>query len=306
MSTTTDRPASLRVLIIVSPDASDQFFANRLAQRLNVVGVVVESQQSPRDRTPRWKKALRLLVRPRELYERATDLIARQWRRRFARHARPEYAPDFGELGERLHVPEKLPVLRTSGRNRINEPEYVDWIRERRPDVIAVCGASILREGILSVPPRGVLNLHGGLSQRYRGLFTTDWAIYNREPEWVGCTVHYVAPGIDDGDIVYQGRPELTSDDHPNSAYAKVVRLGVDMMERAIRDIEAGTGRRTRLTESGALYLHRDFTPQAKAATWRRCRAAMADYLAHRLDRDAAVRRAMINEFERSGEQAES
>jgi len=36
-----------------------------------------------------------------------------------------------------------------------------------------------------------------------------------------------VAPGIDDGDIVYQGRPQIAAGDTPNMLYVKVVKLGV-------------------------------------------------------------------------------
>ncbi|MCZ6593928.1 MAG: formyl transferase [Bacteroidetes bacterium] len=112
-------------------------------------------------------------------------------------------------------------MVYTEGKNAINNIEYVKEIRNLKPDLITVCGCSILRDGILSIPPQGVINLHSGLSQVYRGTWTTLWAIYNKEPEYVGATVHYVSAGIDDGDIFYQGRPEIQEGDNPETLYTK-------------------------------------------------------------------------------------
>ena len=47
-----------------------------------------------------------------------------------------------------------------------------------------------------------MVNLHGGLSPEYRGADCTFWALYNGEPENVGCTLHYINEGIDTGDLI--------------------------------------------------------------------------------------------------------
>ncbi len=76
---------------------------------------------------------------------------------------------------------------------------------------------------MLKVPRLGSLNLHGGLSQRYRGLNTTDWEVDNGEPEYVGATVHFVSPGIDDGDVVStRGGPPSSGPIPANDLYVKV------------------------------------------------------------------------------------
>lgn len=46
----------MRVLVVVSPDKSDVFFANQLMKFLNVVGVVVENQTPERDRSSLIKR----------------------------------------------------------------------------------------------------------------------------------------------------------------------------------------------------------------------------------------------------------
>ena len=176
----------MRVAAIVTHDPSDLYFANQLAKRYNLVGIIVESQLLPLDQTPKWIKALRLAGNPGQLATKTCEFLAGKLRERFAVYLRPENAADFGEEGRALYVGNDVNVLTTKGAKRINDQEYVDWLKNMNPDVVAVCGASMMKAPIMSVPRLGMLNLHGGLSQNYRGLFTTDWAFYNEEPEYIG------------------------------------------------------------------------------------------------------------------------
>ncbi|EDM49010.1 formyl transferase [Marinobacter algicola] len=288
----------MRTLVIVSPDKSDIYFANQLANALNVVGIVVENQTPDKDRSSLATKAIKYLSTPGQFFRKVLEVMDRRFIEPRQPYNDPANSLDFGEEGRVLVVKKGVEILRTQGVNAINSPEYQSWIRDRRPDVIAVCGASILRADLLAIPEYGVLNLHGGLSQFYRGLFTTDWAIHNREPECVGATVHFVSEGVDDGDVVYQGRPRIEVGDHPNSLYEKVVRLGVQMMVRAISDIEQSRCVRSRLESKGDLYLHNMFHVAAKRTTWRQIETgAITDYLANQIERDQRVRGALINEF---------
>lgn len=287
----------MRTLVIVSQDKSDIFFANQLAKALDVVGIVVENQIPARDRSSLFQKSVKYLSTPGLFLRKVMEVLDRKFIERYQDYNIPENALDFGEEGQALTVGEGVNVMYTQGVNAINRPEYRSWIQGLKPDVIAVCGASILRTELLSIPTHGVLNLHGGLSQFYRGLFTTDWAIHNGMPEYVGATVHFVSEGVDDGDVVYQGRPEITTDDNPNSLYEKVVRLGVQMMIRAITDIEHSRCQRTSLESKGRLYLHDMFDVSAKRATWRQVRkGVIVDYLSDKNTRDQFVKESLIND----------
>jgi methionyl-tRNA formyltransferase len=289
--------AGLRVVVAVSRDRSDLYFANELMRRLGAVGVLVENQMPEPDRRSTWSKLFRLAARPDVLFRRIRDSLSSRWINRFAEYNRPENLTDFGPYGLAIDPVPGCEVVHTLGVNAINSPEYVDWLRRMAPDVVVVCGTSLMRREFLAVPRLGVLNLHGGLAQRYRGLNTTDWAVHNREPEYVGCTVHFVAPGIDDGEVVFQGRPVIEAHDTPNTLYVKVVKLGVELMQQAVRDLQAGSIRKSTLLQRGDLYLHKHFTAKVRARTWRRCReGAVREYLEDRERRDKVVDALIINE----------
>lgn len=276
----------LRIVVLVSGDPSDIYFANQVSRQLPVVGILVE-EASPGAGTARLRKAFGYCLCPWRIPAKLRD------DRIVADHMRRTSEIDrtgFGDDAFRLNPPSGVPVLRVAGKGALNAPEQVEALRRLSPDVIVVCGTSILKAPMLAVPPLGVLNLHGGLAQRYRGVWTTLWAVVNREPEYVGATVHFVSPGIDDGDIVLQGRPEISADDNPESLYVKVVKLGVAMMVRAVRQLQAGSLQRHPLPEKGRLYLSRMVTPEVLRQAWSNTEAGVVvDYLRQRDVRDAAV-----------------
>jgi len=287
--------SKLKIVVLVSSDPSDIYFANQLTQRMNVTAVFVEKQYGGSKPLLRFLKGLRLLAHPLLLCKKISD--DRIVREHFRKTAKVDKTY-FGDAGLRIQPHTGQTVVYTEGKKTINEPVYVNAIQEIRPDVIVVCGTSILRDKIISIPPKGVLNLHGGLAQKYRGTCTTLWALFNGEPEYIGATVHYVAPGIDDGDILYQGRPEISITDDPETLYVKVVKLGIEMMIRAIEDIENERVRSCVLTEKGTLYLNRMITPKVLQRVWQNIDAGMLDdYLKNRAVRDEKVHSIMQNVF---------
>ncbi len=256
---------SLRVAVLVSTDPSDIYFANVLAGALNVVGIVVESRAAVSvGLAKRIGKLAGYILRPLELKRRVNQRLIMK---RHAEKVERIVEEGFGQKGREIITDKRIGKIEVTD---ISSPETVDFLKEVRPDVIAVCGTSILRGPVLNLAPHGVLNLHGGLSQYYRGLWTTLWAVYNEEPWYVGCTVHYVSSGIDDGDIIYQGRPEIEEHDNHETLYVKVVKLGTRLMIRAIEDIESGTARSFPLEKKGRLYTQKMVTPEIIDSTWKK------------------------------------
>jgi len=57
----------MRIVLIVSPDRSDIYFANQLLKNLNVVGVFVEQQQENRQIGHYIRKLLKYMFAPWEI-----------------------------------------------------------------------------------------------------------------------------------------------------------------------------------------------------------------------------------------------
>ena len=52
----------------------------------------------------------------------------------------------------------------------------------------------------------GLINIHRGIIEKYRGLDSEYWAIYHRDYKNIGITIHKVDKGLDTGKILIQRR----------------------------------------------------------------------------------------------------
>jgi methionyl-tRNA formyltransferase len=92
-----------------------------------------------------------------------------------------------------------LPLLRPG---RLRDPEAVEAIADLRPEVgILADYGRIVPPAVLTVPPRGILNLHPSLLPRWRGASPIQATIAAGDPE-AGLTIIAMDSGIDTGPIV--------------------------------------------------------------------------------------------------------
>jgi methionyl-tRNA formyltransferase len=103
-----------------------------------------------------------------------------------------------------------------------------------------VFGTSLIRGELLKEGRLGIVNLHGGLSPEYRGADCTFWALYNREPEKVGCTLHWIDAGIDTGRLIAHVSPEIQPDDDELSLFWRAVKTSADVYAEFLTRAAAG------------------------------------------------------------------
>lgn len=263
--------SSLSLMILCGRSPRHLYVANRLCESARPVAIVQETGLQ-------WsaKKIVRTLRRG-GLWRKVSRLL--RDRRRFAGGAEARFF--FGTEPPRLARPELLLEV-----SNINHPDVVALEGRLQPDVIAVFGTSLIRGPLLSSGRLGIFNLHGGLSPRYRGADCTFWALFNGEPDQVGCTLHRIDNGIDTGTLIAHICPEVDEGDGELTLFWRGVRDGAEvyaeMLERLARGERIGEPQR----EWGRLY-------QVKDRTWRAERqlaARMRDGLLRGLHLPARVR----------------
>jgi methionyl-tRNA formyltransferase len=148
----------------------------------------------------------------------------------------------------------------------INSSEVESLLRATELDAVVVSGTSILDGNLLaSLGSTPVLNIHCGITPRYRGAHGAFWAIVNGDWTNVGTTVHFVDSGIDTGGIILQASVELESDDNPRTIGLKQYAVGIGLLSEAISRTCAGdrnTARRDDL--DSRLYSSPTFTGYLK------------------------------------------
>lgn len=125
-----------------------------------------------------------------------------------------------------------------------NTPEFAALIGSLRPDLfLSVWYRRLLSPELLAIPPLGGVNLHGSLLPRYRGRAPLNWVLVNGEAQ-TGVTLHYMVAAADAGDIIAQEAVEIDPEDTALTLYDKLVKTGLELLDRWYPSIRAGTAPR--------------------------------------------------------------
>lgn len=97
------------------------------------------------------------------------------------------------------------PLLHSEVRevHKINSPEMINDLNALSPDlIVSIRFGGILKETVIGIPKKGVINLHSGILPKYKGVMATFWAMKNKDSQ-VGTTLHTIDDGsIDTGHVV--------------------------------------------------------------------------------------------------------
>ena len=133
---------------------------------------------------------------------------------------------------------EGIPVLQPL---KMKDPAFLGALRGWKPDVIAVTAfGRILPPVILSLPPRGCINVHGSLLPKYRGAGPVQWAIIRGERE-TGITTMFMAEGMDTGDMLLRETVEIRPDDTAGTLAPRLADVGGRLLVETLRRLKEGT-----------------------------------------------------------------
>lgn len=102
------------------------------------------------------------------------------------------------------------------------EMELVRMLQGAGVELLVLAGfMRVLREQILAAFPRRIINLHPSLLPKFPGVEAWSQALAAGE-KVTGCTVHYVDPGIDTGEIIAQREVPIAAGDTPETLHARI------------------------------------------------------------------------------------
>lgn len=108
--------------------------------------------------------------------------------------------------------------------------EAIDELAALRPQVIIVCAyGHILRQPVLDIPAKGILNVHPSLLPRHRGPSPIAAAILSGD-DHTGVTVILMDPGMDSGPILAQRSLPITPFDTAATLAEKLSPLAADLL----------------------------------------------------------------------------
>jgi methionyl-tRNA formyltransferase len=144
------------------------------------------------------------------------------------------------QLALEHHIPVLQPrSLRLDGRY----PEDAEHAREilqasgAQAMVVAAYGL-ILPEWVLSLPPRGCLNIHASLLPRWRGAAPIHRAIEAGDRD-TGITIMQMDAGLDTGDMLLVAREPISPQDSTAVLHDRLASLGGRLMVQALAQLDA-------------------------------------------------------------------
>lgn len=119
--------------------------------------------------------------------------------------------------------------------NNIPTFDDLDLLLEKQPEVVfsinywkKIDGAQIAKI------PLGILNIHHSYLLKYKGRYSTSWAIINARKLncWEhGTTLHYIDDKLDEGSILDSWKCDIREDDTAETLFEKVELLAFEMFK---------------------------------------------------------------------------
>ncbi|MBN1588207.1 MAG: hypothetical protein JW888_01695 [Pirellulales bacterium] len=123
----------------------------------------------------------------------------------------------------------------------VNGEPFRALLRELKADlIVSISGTQWYGKKLREQMPAGIVNCHGALLPKYRGLMPSFWTLANNEHEG-GVSVHYIDGGLDSGPIVVQGRYRINPQDTLEDIMARSKDMAAELIIESVRRIEAGS-----------------------------------------------------------------
>lgn len=116
----------------------------------------------------------------------------------------------------------------------VNSEETTTLLRSIDPAIVLVKGTRIIAGKTLDAVPAKFVNIHAGITPRYRGVHGAYWSLVERNPMDCGVTIHFVDTGIDTGSVLAQGRISPTPADNFSTYPFLQMAVGLPLLEQSI------------------------------------------------------------------------
>lgn len=126
-----------------------------------------------------------------------------------------------------------------------------------KPDIIVVNGTRILKKALLEKLTCPIVNIHVGITPKYRGVHGGYWALFHNDSDLFGVTLHYIDSGIDTGRIIAQKVIPVDAEDNYKTYPILQYVNGVLLLKKHLKDIQTRANTNYQpLTQISCLHYH--------------------------------------------------
>lgn len=114
----------------------------------------------------------------------------------------------------------------------LNSDETIEFVKKTNFKLCFSFGIGVVKKKLLEALPELSINIHTGITPRYKGDACNFWPFYFFEPNWAGVTFHKLSEKVDDGEILHQITPELNYNDGIHDVSCKaVIKASSDVLK---------------------------------------------------------------------------
>ncbi len=132
---------------------------------------------------------------------------------------------------------QKIPVYQPE---KIYDSSFVNFLKSLAPEVMVVVAyGQILSANILSIPPRGCINVHASILPKYRGAAPIVGAILQGET-YTGVTTMFMDEGLDTGPILLTAQTAIGLEESAGELHDRLAKMGADLLLQTLKDLAKG------------------------------------------------------------------
>lgn len=195
----------MKIVILTTPTDHHTYFVNKIANEFEIEAVFFESEhvQFPFDTTAPFAEE-------ESDYEKSNFFKS---------------VPDTIDSNIPIH---SVPT--------VNHSSFGSLIKKYNPDIGVVFGCGRIKPHVFENLTNGLINVHRGIAEQYRGLDSDLWAIYHGDYENIGVTIHFVDEDLDTGKIIFSKSMRFASKDTIFHIRYKTTVMAADMVIQALKN----------------------------------------------------------------------
>ncbi len=119
----------------------------------------------------------------------------------------------------------------------VNAPAFLEELRRLGPDlIISVSCPQLYKAPLIGLPRKGILNLHGAILPRYRGVMPSFWMMAKGETQ-AGVSIYFVNEKLDAGDLCGQKIFEIHRDETLDGFLRRSKKIAAELLLDTLRRI---------------------------------------------------------------------
>lgn len=140
-----------------------------------------------------------------------------------------------------------------------SSPDNIKWIKDLKPDLIIIHTQYWVGKKVRDLVDGRIIGGHPGITQKYRGVHSSFWAILNNDYENIGYTIFWVDAGVDTGDIIFQAKLKpKKGDTYTSISWRGMNNIALNLVKliKEINCIEEINSKKNHNIVNSSLYYH--------------------------------------------------